>query len=147
MLFLTVEDLSSAVEVMAFPGTARDFDELLIEDQVVLIRGRLDRKEDEVKVILQEAKPLERMEDEEARPDPPLTISLPAGPLSAEILDDLEEILSNHKGGLSVLIEVRQNGEAIVLQLGEAFGVASSKGLYAELKALLPEECIARRTT
>ncbi len=56
MLFLSVEDLDGTVEVVAFPSTVDKYKELLTVDKVVLIKGRLDIKEDEVKVLAQEVK-------------------------------------------------------------------------------------------
>lgn len=56
MLFLNVEDLDSSVEVVVFPGTVEKYKDLLVEDKVVVIKGKLDVKEDEVKVLAQEVK-------------------------------------------------------------------------------------------
>jgi len=56
MLFLNMEDLDGSVEVVVFPGTVEKYKDLLVEDKVVVIKGKLDVKEDEVKVLAQEVK-------------------------------------------------------------------------------------------
>ena len=51
MLFLNVEDLDGSVEVIVFPAVYDKFKDILAEDKIILIKGRLDIKEDEIKVI------------------------------------------------------------------------------------------------
>ncbi|HCH00094.1 MAG: DNA polymerase III subunit alpha [Candidatus Aquicultor primus] len=51
MLFLNVEDLDGSVEVIVFPAVYDKFKDIIAEDKIVLIKGRLDIKEDEIKVI------------------------------------------------------------------------------------------------
>jgi len=56
MLFLNIEDLDGSVEVVVFPGTVEKYKDLIEVDKIVLVKGRLDVKEDEVKVLAQEVK-------------------------------------------------------------------------------------------
>ncbi|MCL6471768.1 MAG: DNA polymerase III subunit alpha [Firmicutes bacterium] len=56
MLFLSIEDLDGTVEVVAFPSIVDKYKGLIVEDKIVLVKGRLDIKEDEVKMLAQEIK-------------------------------------------------------------------------------------------
>ena len=56
MLFIELEDLDGSVEVVVFPGTAEKYKTLIEVDKMVVIKGRLDVKEDEVKALAMEIK-------------------------------------------------------------------------------------------
>ncbi|MBI4733430.1 MAG: hypothetical protein HY779_01155, partial [Rubrobacteridae bacterium] len=56
MLFLELEDLDGSVEIVVFPGTVEKYKDIIEVDKMVLIKGRLDIKEEEVKLLAQEIK-------------------------------------------------------------------------------------------
>ncbi|MDN5347906.1 MAG: polymerase subunit alpha [Clostridia bacterium] len=51
MAYITLEDFGGQVEVLVFPKTFAASQSLLVPDSVVLISGRIDRAEEEIKVI------------------------------------------------------------------------------------------------
>ncbi len=51
MFFVTLEDISDSVEVIVFPTVLEKYKEFLEEDKIVIISGRLDKKEDQFKII------------------------------------------------------------------------------------------------
>src|SRR5699024_4743685 len=51
MAVLTLEDLQGSVEVMVFPRTMSDIGHLLDEDAVVIVKGRVDKRDDQAKFI------------------------------------------------------------------------------------------------
>ena len=53
----TLEDLDGAVEVMFFPAVYRRRQDLLADDAIVLVRGRLDRSEDPVRLVAMDVTP------------------------------------------------------------------------------------------
>lgn len=59
MAFVTLEDLYGSMEVIVFPTILTKYSQLLVEDNIVLIRGRLSIKEEEnPKIICEEVGPL-----------------------------------------------------------------------------------------
>lgn len=58
MAFLVLEDLTGSVEVVVFPSLYRQVRLWLEGDQVVLMRGKIDRQEEEVKFLADEILPL-----------------------------------------------------------------------------------------
>ena len=52
MAFVDLEDLYGAVEVVVFPNVYERFSSVIMEDQVVVIRGKLNFKEEEVPKLL-----------------------------------------------------------------------------------------------
>ncbi|MGH3404457.1 MAG: DNA polymerase III subunit alpha [Streptosporangiaceae bacterium] len=53
----TLEDLDGAVEVMFFPAVYRRRQDLLSDDSIVLVRGRLDRSEDPPRLVAMDVTP------------------------------------------------------------------------------------------
>ena len=53
----TLEDLDGAVEVMFFPAVYRRRQDLLGDDAIVLVRGRLDRSEDPPRLVAMDVTP------------------------------------------------------------------------------------------
>ena len=63
MLFFQLEDLEGSVEVVAFPGVVNESGSLVTEDSVLLVKGHLDHRGDEVKVIAREITELKARAD------------------------------------------------------------------------------------
>ena len=55
MSFITIEDFTGSIEVIVFPKSLSKFDDVLTEDSIVTINGRLDVKEDEPAKIMFES--------------------------------------------------------------------------------------------
>jgi DNA polymerase III subunit alpha len=128
MARFVLEDLQAAMEVFVFPKTMADYGALIENDAILVVRGRLDTREEEPKIVCMEvSRPLlERGEED-------LHISLPLGVLTDTTVVGLKEILSGHPGPSSVLLHVG----AKVLRLAPEFNVDCRNGLVGELKRLL----------
>jgi DNA polymerase-3 subunit alpha len=65
----TLEDLEGAIEVMFFPTAYRQFAPMLAEDAIVVVKGRLDRREEAPKLIAMDLTVPDLSGADEARPD------------------------------------------------------------------------------
>ncbi|MFZ2680107.1 OB-fold nucleic acid binding domain-containing protein, partial [Clostridium sp.] len=62
MAFIKIEDLSAVIEVIVFPKTLDRVRNLIATDALVVIKGRVSMKEDEVvKIICETVEPLEKV--------------------------------------------------------------------------------------
>ncbi|MCY6483285.1 DNA polymerase III subunit alpha [Clostridium aestuarii] len=52
MAFIRLEDLYGSMEVIIFPKTLEKFNDLILEDEIVLIKGRITKREDEQPKVL-----------------------------------------------------------------------------------------------
>jgi DNA polymerase-3 subunit alpha len=138
MLFVTLEDLGGSVEAVVFPSTYQRYRDLLSKDNIVLMKGRIDVKEDEVKLIAQEIKPLD-LREEASRP---LSLRVPQNGLSGHLIVHLKDILKTHAGPSPVILQVQTGEKVTRLELGNEYRVKRSGALYAELKALLGEKSV-----
>jgi DNA polymerase-3 subunit alpha len=133
MARFVLEDLQAAMEVFVFPKTMADYGALIENDAVLVVKGRLDTREEEPKIICMEvSRPLLE------RGDSDLHITLPLGVLTDAKVSGLKDVLSGHPGRTSVLLHV---GEKVV-KLPAEFNVDCRNGLVGELKRLLGQEAL-----
>ena len=130
MAVFTLEDLRSSVEVMVFPKSMTDHGHKLADDAVVVIKARVDAREDTPKLIAMDIDPFEPMSGEAF----PLRVKVAAHALSEALIEDLKRVLGEHAGDSPVFVHL---GERQVLRLPEAWTVAVGPALLAELRVLL----------
>ncbi|MFQ5555503.1 MAG: DNA polymerase III subunit alpha, partial [Acidimicrobiia bacterium] len=104
MLFFTLEDLTGATEVVAFPRTVAEHGPFIREDAVLVITGRVDHRGDEVKFIAQEIREPELAVEEMVR------LRVPATRLSRATVDRLKGALANHPGSAPVYLHMTSEG-------------------------------------
>jgi DNA polymerase-3 subunit alpha len=137
MATFVLEDLQSSVDAMVFPKTMTEHGWKLEDDAIVVVRARLDTREDEPKIIVLE------IERAELRTEGtlPLRLALPLARLDDGTVEKLKEILLAHSGPSPVQLRL---GDKVV-RLPEAFSVDTGNGLFAELRLLLGPDCIETR--
>jgi DNA polymerase-3 subunit alpha len=60
MCFVYLEDISESLEVIIFPSVLGKYREIIAEDKIVKVKGKLDKKEDQLKIIANEIEELEK---------------------------------------------------------------------------------------
>ncbi len=144
MLFVTLEDLGGEAEVIVFPTVYQKYRDLIIEDNVVRIKGRVDKKEAEaVKVLAQE---IETLRSEIRSPsDAPSSvfIKVDANRFNKPIFEKLKTILLAHGGSSPVFLILSDGAKRTKMRLGKGNGVnIKSHHFFAEIEALLGEDSI-----
>jgi DNA polymerase-3 subunit alpha len=139
MATFVLEDLGAALEVMVFPKTMTSYGHVLNEDAIVCVKGRLDLRDDEPKIIAMEVTQPELVVDG----GPPVRLRVRRDALTNEKVERLKEILRGHPGDSQVFVHLEGADRTTVLQLADEFLVDSSNGLYADLRVLLGANCIA----
>jgi DNA polymerase-3 subunit alpha len=140
MMFATLDDLEGQVEMLVFNSAYAANAEKVDVDKLVLVRGRVDKKEEgEIKLIAQDVEAFEPSEEEvlaasEISYEPVvrrLTIQVSPG-VPENFIDDLREVVSHHRGEYELLLAV---GERRVL-LGPDWRVSADGACRAELAGL-----------
>jgi DNA polymerase-3 subunit alpha len=135
----TLEDLEGAIEVLFFPATYAGCATLLADDAIVLVRGRLDRREDSPKLIAQEV----IAPDLSATESGPFVVSMPVQRCVAPVVDRLQEVLRSHPGMAEVHLRLCNGKRTTVVRLDGKLRVRPSPSLAADLKQLLGPSCVA----
>jgi DNA polymerase-3 subunit alpha len=133
-----LEDLEGSVEVMFFPQTYLLCATQLVEDAVVLIRGRVDKRDDTPKLIASEI----TVPDLSTGPRGPVLLSLPTPRCTPPVVERLKEVLGNHPGTTEVHLQLVQGVKTTVVKLDDRLRVSATASLFADLKALLGPGCL-----
>ena len=134
----TVEDLEGAIEVMFFPQTYNLYATTLAEDTVVVVRGRLDRRDDVPKLIAMEM----TLPDLSEGPRGPVVISLPVVRCTPPVVERLKDVLATHPGATEVHLRLQAASRTTVLRIDDGLRVNPTPALMGDLKALLGPACL-----
>ncbi len=154
MMFATLDDLEASVELLVFGNVLATAGEVLAQDSIVLVRGRVDHKDRETTCIVVQqverfeptAEEVEQAREQAARrPVMPsaLRLRLDATALAASVLSELKDVLAGFPGESEVVIELSTSVGERRLKLGSEFRVAHGPGLHAELDALLGDAILS----
>jgi DNA polymerase-3 subunit alpha len=129
-----LEDLSSSIEVFLFPRQMSDFGAMLEEDAIFVVKGRLDTRDDQPKIVAHSI----------SRPNlfagssQPLGICIALSQLTRSNLVRLKGLLMEHPGEVSVRLHIGDD----VYQLPVEFKVNDKGGLIGELRVLFGANAI-----
>lgn len=135
---VTVEDLEGAIDVMFFAKYYEQHSMSLVEDRIVVIRGRVDKREEQVKMMALDLS----MPDISAAPTGPLIISMETARCTAPVVDRIKEILRSHPGKREVHLKLDDGKKSMVLKIGDELRVTASPSLSADLKTILGPDCL-----
>jgi DNA polymerase-3 subunit alpha len=136
----TLEDLGGAIEVLFFPQTYQLYATAIAEDAIVVVKGRVDRRDDVPKLI---AMDMTIPDLTAAEGNVPFVVSLPVTRCVPPVVEQLREVLRTHPGPTEVHLRLRGNQKTTVVRLDDKLRVTASPALHADLKQLLGPACIA----
>jgi len=137
----TLEDLDGSLEVIVWPSTYAVAGHKLVEDTVVLVKGRVERRDDSPTLMAAEITVPDLTAA--AVDAQPLKIRLSDRRCTPALVDRLKEVLVTHPGMAEVQLHLESEDRTLVLRLGEKFRVSSSASLSGDLKQLLGTGCLA----
>jgi DNA polymerase-3 subunit alpha len=135
---VTVEDLEGAVDVMFFANSYTQHSMNLMEDRIVIIRGRVDKREEQVKLMALDLS----TPDISLAPTGPLIISMDTVRCTPPVVDRIKEILRSHPGKREVHLKLDDGRKSLVMKIGDDLRVTASPSLSADLKAILGPDCL-----
>ena len=137
---VVLEDMESSVEVMFFGETYQSYATVLAEDAVLVVRGRVRRRDETVQLQAIEVS----VPDVGAHgADAPLLVQLPIQRCTPPVVERLREVLTSYPGTTEVRLRLTSPGRATLMKLGDALRVDRSSELFGDLKALLGPGCLA----
>ncbi len=129
MATFVLEDLTSSIEVFLYPKVMAEFGQLLSDDAVVLIKARVDQREDQVKLVCMSVENLELSGDS----DTPIELGLSSTSASIVNLEQLKELLLGHPGAHPVRIRVNER----IFELPAQFRVDGSGTLMGSIREMI----------
>jgi DNA polymerase-3 subunit alpha len=138
MVFMRLDDVSGSVEVIVFNSVYVSARELLETDRVLVVKGRIDHKEGETKLIALEVAPFEASpEKREVR------LRLDARKAQAGLLRELADLISQYPGEARVLVALETSQGPHMYEFGQRFAVRPEPDFFAEVKSLLGEAAVS----
>jgi DNA polymerase-3 subunit alpha len=138
MVFMRLDDVTGGAEVVVFNSVYAQARALLELDRIVVVKGRIDHKEGEVKLLAQEVAAFEAVaERREVR------LKVDARRVKAGVVRDLALLVKDFPGESPVIVSVDTSLGPKTLQLGPQYRVQPDPDFFAEVKALLGEAAVA----
>ena len=137
----TLEDLGGAIEVLFFPNSYQLYATAIADDAIVIIKGKVDRRDDVPKLIAMDM----TIPDLTTGTDgtAPFVLQLPVTKCVPPVVEQLRDVLRTHPGTTEVHLKLRGNQKTTVVRLDDKLRVTASPALHADLKQLLGPSCIA----
>jgi len=133
-----MEDLDGAAECIFFPQMYQQHQGLLVQDSVVVVKARVDARDETPKLVALDVKP-PNLDDPGTTP---VELVIEAHRCNDGMVDRLKRILGSHRGKAPVLLQIRGAHHTMVVRLGDEFRVDPRNGLYAEIKAELGPDAL-----
>lgn len=134
MAFFTLEDFTGAVEVIVFPRIYEKYAEQIKNDTVLIVQGRVNKQDEEVKFIADRLTPLLTQKSEQ------VYIQL-KGEEDLFLFQQLKNILLNYPGDAPVYLFLKDKNKLILTDRN--FWVSTTEQLNQEIEQLLGEDSIS----
>jgi DNA polymerase-3 subunit alpha len=138
MVFMRLDDVTGGIDCVVFNSTYATAAELCVTDRILVVKGRVDHKEGETKLVVQEVAAFESVT---ARRDVRLRID--ATRLPAGTIGELRAVICDFPGESQVIADCVTSEGTKVYRFGHKFRVAPVPDFYAEVRALLGEAALA----
>ena len=137
MAVFTLEDAQGGVEVIAFPEAYQRAAALIETGMLLLVRGKLERDDENVRLLAAEIAPLDSVRERLARE---VAIHL-RRPADRDTLETLGEIFSRHRGDRKISFEVETgtppNRMRVRVDVSSQIRVRPSPALVAEVERVV----------
>jgi DNA polymerase-3 subunit alpha len=137
MVFLRLDDLSGSAEAVVFNSVYAASRELCEADRVLILKGRVDHKEGESKLIA-----IEVSEFEAYVAPTEVRLKVDARKAPAGVLRELGHVVRDYPGDAKVVLALDTSEGPRTLEFGPEYRVAPVADFYAEVKALLGEAAV-----
>jgi DNA polymerase-3 subunit alpha len=138
MVFLQFEDVTGSIETVVFNATYEKARELCTTDRILIIKGRIDRKEGETKLVALELSAFEAVpEKREVR------LKIDATKAGAGTIRELAALIKDFPGESPVYADLITSQGKKVYAFGPQYKVKPAADFYAEVKMLLGESAVA----
>ncbi|MFQ5953095.1 MAG: DNA polymerase III subunit alpha, partial [Candidatus Omnitrophota bacterium] len=135
MAIVTLEDLNNFVGVLVFPTAYRKAPDLIKEDSMVYVRGRLNLREEEPKIVAEDVIPLERVKETFTKS---VLIKMPTTGLEEKTMERVKTVIKKHKGKIPVFVDlVSPEGRKIRLSTENDLSVYPTDELVGEMEEVV----------
>lgn len=140
MAFITLEDLRGFIEVIVFADLYKKAGQYFASDTPILIKGRIDRAEDKVKLVAEEIYPIEEARERLTRAAHLIIRTLG---IDNTQMTDLKALIKRHSGSCPVFCHFKYpDGRETILALPDELKVSPTKEMLKDIKGLVGDDGI-----
>ncbi|MBI3398907.1 MAG: DNA polymerase III subunit alpha [Deltaproteobacteria bacterium] len=136
MAFVTLEDLKGFVEVVVFSDVYKNAVQYFSGDMPLLVKGKIDKGEENVKVI---ASAVNSLEQAKGMIINTVHIKADVAKVGAYSLERIKEILIDHSGNSPVYLHLLWPDREVVMTMPDNLKVAPSEKFIKDIETLLGE--------
>lgn len=131
MAFITLEDITGQAEGVVFPDTFERIESLLVEDAHLIIWGKVDKRDDKIQLIVEDAEPIDRVKM--------VMVNLtPQDATNSQSQQKLRGILQEQSGDkqkakVPVIAIIGQGNQRLFVRLGENYWVQDDSHTVSSL--------------
>ncbi len=141
MAIVGLEDLSGTVEVLVFPSTFSKCGNLAKPDTIVFVKGRVNLREEEPKIVADDMTPLDSVKSKYTKA---ILISLVTTGLEKSVLQNLKEILIRYPGSVPVMLNfATPEGERVKIAIAKNMLVEPHEGLVKDIEKLFGKDVVS----
>ena len=136
--FFTLEDFSGSVQIVAFSSVYEAYVEIAVPDALVVVEGRLDRRDDdsEPNIICQDIIPLEEARSKFIKK---LCMNIDTKKFNEKDVTALKDIIRKYPGSCSLLFNIKYNGSDLLLK-SKCFEVNPVPQLIDSIRKIIGRE-------
>lgn len=136
---VTVEDLEGAIECLFFPSAYLTVQHALTHDAVVVVKGRVNRRDDTPTIFASDL----TLPDISEGPRGPVVVTIDTNRATQSKVEELKSVLSSHPGSTEVHVRLSQPGRSVLMKLEDSYRVNATEALFGDLKVILGPRCLA----
>ncbi|MGB3241426.1 MAG: DNA polymerase III subunit alpha [Candidatus Omnitrophota bacterium] len=135
MAIVTLEDLDNFVGVLVFPTAYRKAPELIKEDSMIYVWGRLNLREEEPKIVAEDIIPLESVKEAFTKS---VLIKMSTTGLKEQTMEEIKGVIQKHKGKIPVFVDlISPEGRRIRLSTDSDLTVYPDDDLVGEIEEIV----------
>jgi DNA polymerase-3 subunit alpha len=151
MAYFSLEDLHGTVEIIVFPKTLEENKEILKEENIVIVEGRLDTMELNIKLLAESITPINNYEKKDLSKQKKksksisyLHIEVDFMELDLKKLEGLKKIFQKYQGRERVVIHFKSAEKIYHQYVDEDIMVQYNQDLVEEIEEHLPQSRVWR---
>ncbi|MFC1570567.1 DNA polymerase III subunit alpha [Candidatus Omnitrophota bacterium] len=134
MAIISLEDLDNFIEVLVFPKAYRKAPDLIKEDGLVYIHGRLNMREEEPKLVAEDIIPLEKVKERFTKS---VLITMSTSGLEEEMMKRIKSTIEKFSGKTPLYIDfISPEGRKIRLSTDKGLFVQPTDELIEEIESI-----------
>jgi len=139
----SLEDRDGAVECIVWPEAYQKFEAVIMGDEPVVARGKLDVDDERAQIIVDDLRPIATALTEAVRE---VRIRAPRERLANGDMDRLKDLLRRHTGASLTYLHLGfDDGREAIFLLGDGYRVAPTENFVAEVEQLLAPNAVQLR--